>query len=182
MASKANPTKAVVPDSWIEVGRIGRPQGLKGEVTVELRTDIPEVRFTPGARLLRLGGPDVVVDAAKWHQSKLLLAVVGISDRTQAETLRDVVLHIDGATDDYVDDDPDSFSDESLKGLSVVLEDGTVIGQVSDVIHPTGQDMLEVTRAEGAPVLLPFVRELVPTVDVAGGRVVITPPEGLLDL
>jgi 16S rRNA processing protein RimM len=151
------------PESWIEVGRIGRPQGIKGEVTVELRTDVPEVRFVP-------------------HQGRLILTVSGIRDRTQAEGLRDVVLFIDGDTDDYVDDDPDSFSDESLKGLRVELSDGTVLGTVTDVLHPPGQDVLEVTRAEGAPVLLPFVRDVVPTVDVAAGRIVAAPPEGLLDL
>jgi 16S rRNA processing protein RimM len=170
------------PDSWIEVGRIGRPQGIKGQVTVELRTDIPEVRFAPGAQLLRVGGPPVSVEASTWHQGRLILAIAGVADRNQAEALRDVVLHIDGATDDYVDDDPDSFSDSSLKGLSVELPDGTVLGSVTDVLHPPGQDVLEVTRTAGSTVLLPFVRAVVPTVDIAAGRIVATPPEGLLDL
>jgi 16S rRNA processing protein RimM len=173
---------AQATDDWIAVGRIGRPHGIKGQVTVEVRTDVPEVRFADGARLLRTDGPPVEIVASQWHQGTLLLTIAGVHDRSQAEALRDTWLHIDGSQDTYVDGDPDSFADHDLVGLAVVLEDGTAVGEVTEVLHPPGQDLLAVRRGSGEELLLPFVLKVVPTVDLTAGRVVITPPAGLLDL
>jgi len=78
----------------VVVGRIGRPHGIRGEVTVEVRTDTPELRFAPGSVLetdpARLG--PLTVAAARWHSGRLLLLAEGVHDRTGAEALRGLVL------------------------------------------------------------------------------------------
>jgi 16S rRNA processing protein RimM len=167
----------------VVVGRIGRPHGIRGEVTVEVRTDTPELRFAPGSVLAtdpaRLG--PLTVAAARWHSGRLLLSVDGVHDRTGAEALRGIVLSAE-VPDDEVPEDPEEFFDHQLRGLAVVDTAGTAIGVVDDVVHLPGQDLLSVRREGGREVLVPFVAELVPEIDVDAGRVVIDPPPGLLDL
>jgi 16S rRNA processing protein RimM len=165
------------------VGRIGRPHGIRGEVTVEVRTDSPEVRFAPGSVLLtepaRLG--PLTVAAARWHSGRLLLHVAGVSDRTGAEALRGIVLSAE-VDDDQVPEDPEEFFDHQLRGLAAVTVEGEPLGVVGDVVHLPGQDLLSVTRPEGREVLVPFVAEFVPEIDVPGGRIVLALPLGLLEL
>jgi 16S rRNA processing protein RimM len=165
------------------VGRIGKPHGIRGELTVEVRTDAPEIRFAPGSVLVtdpaRVG--PITVEAVRWHSGRLLLRVVGVHDRTAAEGLRGVVLTAD-VPDDEVPDDPEEFFDHQLRGLSVRTADGTVIGVVDDVVHLPSQDLLSVHREAGREVLVPFVAEIVTDIDVDAGTVTVELPEGLLDL
>ena len=167
----------------VVVGRIGRPHGIRGEVTVEVRTDTPELRYAPGSVLAtdpaRLG--PLTVAAARWHSGRLLLSVDGVHDRTGAEALRGIVLSAE-VPDDEVPEDPEEFFDHQLRGLAVVDTAGTRIGVVDDVVHLPGQDLLSVRREGGREVLVPFVAEIVPEIDVDAGRVVIDPPPGLLNL
>ena len=79
-------------------------------------------------------------------------------------------------------EDPDEFYDHQLRGLRVELADGTALGELADVIHLPAQDLLSVITPDSREILVPFVSEFVPTIDVAAGRVVITPPPGLLEL
>ena len=170
------------PDDTVVVGRIGRPHGVRGEVTVEVRTDDPDLRFVPGAVLLTEPadrGP-LTVAARRWHREVLLLQLEGIDSREAAETVRNTELHVPLADLPELDD-PDVFYDHQLVGLSARLTDGTVVGEVSAVRHE-GSELLVVRRAEGGELLVPFVTAMVPTVDVAGGFLVLDPPEGLLDL
>ncbi|HEU5416216.1 MAG TPA: ribosome maturation factor RimM [Streptosporangiaceae bacterium] len=166
------------------VGRIGRPHGIRGEVTVEVRTDDPELRFAAGSVLATepaAGGP-LTIEAIRWHSGRLLMSIAGVHDRDRAAELRGVLLVVD--SDDLEEPaDPDSFRDYQLIGLAVTTTGGDAVGQVSDVLH-SGQDLLVITGAgprSGAEILVPFVAALVPEVDVAGGRLVIDPPRGLLD-
>jgi 16S rRNA processing protein RimM len=165
------------------VGRIGRPQGLAGEVTIEVRTDDPDERFAVGAQLLTdppERGP-LLVASARDHSGRLVLSFEGFASRTAAETLRDTLLHVDAATLP-APEDPDVFHDFQLVGLQARLADDSVLGTVAEVLHLPHGDVLAIER-QGAPELLvPFVQAMVPVVDVAGGRVVIEPPAGLLDL
>lgn len=165
------------------VGRIGKPQGLKGEVTVEVRTDDPDARFAPGSTLLTdpaERGP-LVVAASRDHSGRLVVTFEGVDDRTPAEGLRDTLLLVDAATLP-APEDPEEFLDVHLVGLSAQLADGAVVGEVTEVLHLPQGDVLAVRR-EGAPeLLIPFVAAMVPVVDVAGGRVVLDPPAGLLEL
>ena len=169
------------------VGRIGRPHGVRGQVTVEVRTDDPDLRFAPGATLLTepaARGP-LTVAGSRWHSGTLLLTLAGpdgvvVADREAADALRNTQLLVPVA-DLPALEDPDDFYDHELVGLAVQLTDGTPVGEVTGMTH-LGAELLVVRRSDGRELLVPFVTAMVPTVDVAGGRVVIDPPEGLLDL
>ncbi|HUZ25876.1 MAG TPA: ribosome maturation factor RimM [Streptosporangiaceae bacterium] len=166
------------------VGRIGRPHGIRGDVTVDVRTDDPELRFAAGSVLQTdpaANGP-LTVAAARWHSGRLLVSFAGVGDRDEADELRGLLLLVE--SDDLGDDgDPDEFRDFQLIGLAVLTTAGEPVGQVADVLHH-GQDLLVIKGAGdrlGAEILVPFVAPLVPEVDVAAGRLVIDPPPGLLD-
>jgi 16S rRNA processing protein RimM len=165
------------------VGRIGRPHGLRGEVTVEVRTDDPELRFAPGATLATeptSAGPLTVV--ASWHHgSRLVLSLDGIGDRSAAERLRGTLLVVDV---DPQESPPgqEEFFDHQLRGLEVCTVAGEPVGELHDVLHLPGQDVLVVRRPDGREALVPFVAAMVPQVDLDAGRVLIDPPPGLLDV
>jgi 16S rRNA processing protein RimM len=163
------------------VGRVGRAHGLRGEVLVDVRTDEPELRLAPGAVLATdpgAAGP-LTVAAGRVHSGRLLLHFSGVSDRTAAEALRGVLLLADVDPDALPDDD-DEWYDHQLVGLDVVALDGSAVGEVREVLHLPGHDVLAVTRADGSEALIPFVSEIVPEVDVAANRLVVNPPPGLL--
>ena len=169
------------------VGRIGRPHGVRGLATVEVRTDDPDLRFAPGQVLITdppERGPLTVVDK-RWHSGTLLLQLAGPSGdvydaRETVDALRNTVLLVPVAELPDIED-PDSFYDHQLVGLTARLPDDTVLGKVTAVRHEA-QDLLVVRRPEAPEVLVPFVKAIVPRVDVAGGYLVVDPPEGLLDL
>ncbi len=165
------------------VGRIGRPHGLRGEVTVEVRTDDPELRFAPGAILATepaSAGPLTVV--AGWHHgARLVLSLDGVGDRSAAERLRGTLLVVD-VDPQASPSDPEEFFDYQLRGLEVSTVAGEPVGELHDVLHLPGQDVLAVRRPDGREVLVPFVAAMVPQVDLGVGRVLIDPPAGLLDL
>ena len=164
------------------VGRIGRAHGVRGDVLVEVRTDEPDERFAAGSVLVTdpaEAGPLTVADA-RWHSGKLVVRFENVDDRNGAQELRGLLLVVD--SDDLPpSDDPDEFHDYELVGLAAVGTDGTSYGTVADVVHSAAGEIL-VLSFDGAERLVPFVREMVPTIDVPGGRVVIDPPEGLFDL
>jgi len=165
------------------IGRIGRAHGIRGDVLVDVRTDDPDARFAAGSVLVTDpadAGP-LTVDRVRWHSGKLLLGFEGYPDRTAAERLRGVNLVIDSDGLEPLDD-PDEFHDHELVGLAVVTTGGAAVGTVSEIIHGPAGELLAVRREGGGEALVPFYRDIVPTVDVAGGKVVIDPPEGLLDL
>ncbi|MCU1587470.1 MAG: rRNA processing protein RimM [Frankiales bacterium] len=167
----------------IVVGRLGRPQGIKGELTVEVRTDDPDDRFAPG-KVLQTDpaerGP-VTVTGSRRQGRYLVVSLDGVEDRNQAELLRDTLLLV--STGDLPPlADEDEYYDTQLIGLRAVLGDGTQLGEVTDVLHLPGGDVLVVQRPHGAEALVPFVKAIVPTVDLHAGAVRIEPPEGLLEL
>jgi 16S rRNA processing protein RimM len=166
----------------VTVGRVGRAHGIHGEVSVEVRTDSPEVRFADGTQLSTepvAAGP-LTVAKTRWHSGRLLVLFEGVGDRDVAERLRGVLLRAE-IPDGEQPDDPDEFFDHQLVGLEVVTTEGAAVGEVAEVLHLPGQDLLAVRRADATEVLVPFVGQIVPEVDVAAGRVVIDPPRGLLD-
>ena len=175
------------PSDTVVVGRIGRPHGVRGEVTVEVRTDDPEQRFVPGAvfRTEPASRGPLTVTGVHWHSGTLLLRLEGpdgrpIEDRDAAEAVRNTELLVEVADLPELED-PDSYYDHQLVGLAARLTDGVPLGEVTAVRHEA-QDLLVVRRAEGGEALIPFVAAIVPTVDLAGGFVVVDPPEGLLEL
>jgi len=164
------------------VGRIGRAHGIKGEVSVEVRTDEPELRLAPGAVLdtdPASAGP-LTIATGRVHSGRLMLRFEGVHDRNGAEALRNTLL-IAEVDPEERPEDPEEFYDHQLIDLDVVTRDGRMIGRISEITHLPYQDMLVVARPEGGEVLIPFVSEIVPEIDLEEQRAVIDPPPGLLD-
>jgi 16S rRNA processing protein RimM len=174
----------------VVVGRIGKPHGIRGEVSVESRTDEPDRRFAVGTVLAtetpRGGaphGPDrpakLTVRTVRWHQDRLLVTFAELTDRTTAEAARGLVLVTD-VPEDEVPEDPEEFYDHQLVGLHVVSTAGTAVGEIDAVAHGTAQDLLVVKAPDGREILVPFVSALVPEVDLTARRVVVADLPGLL--
>lgn len=170
----------------VVVGRIGKPHGIRGEVTVDVRTDSPEVRFALG-EVLRVVPPKgaslpwrtLTVRAARWHQGILLLGFEEFADRNAAETARGIVLEVT-LDETEAPEDPEEFYEHQLRGLEVRNLDGEVIGAVTGLVPGAAQDLLAVKATDGRATLVPFVEALVPTVDVAAGHVVVADRPGLV--
>jgi len=165
------------------VGRIGRAHGIGGEVTVEVRTDDPAARFAVGSRLRTdpaERGP-LTVTGARPRPGGLVVAFDGVFGRDAADALRGTLLVVDSAALPALED-PDEFYDHELVGLAAFLTDGRGLGTVAEIVHGPGGDLLVVRAEDGQERLVPFVRAIVPAVDVARGRVVVDPPPGLLEL
>ncbi|MCX4446550.1 ribosome maturation factor RimM [Streptomyces sp. NBC_01789] len=164
------------------VARIGRAHGIKGEVTVEVRTDEPELRLAPGAVLATepaTAGP-LTIETGRVHSGRLLLRFEGVKDRTAAEALRNTLLIAD-VDPAELPEDPEEFYDHQLMDLDVVLADGTGIGRITEITHLPSQDLFIVERPDGSEVMIPFVEEIVTEIDLEEQRAVITPPPGLID-
>lgn len=164
------------------VARIGRAHGIKGEVTVEVRTDEPELRLGPGAVLATepaSTGP-LTIESGRVHSGRLLLRFAGVSDRTGAEALRNTLLIAEVDPED-MPEDPDEYYDHQLMDLDVVLADGTEVGRITEITHLPSQDLFIVERPDGTEVMIPFVEEIVTEIDLVEQRAVIDPPPGLID-
>ncbi|MBN0046244.1 ribosome maturation factor RimM [Streptomyces actuosus] len=164
------------------VARIGRAHGIKGEVTVEVRTDEPELRLAPGAVLATdpaSTGP-LTIETGRVHSGRLLLRFEGHTDRSAAEALRNTLLIADVDPDETPDDE-DEYYDHQLIDLDVVLPDGTEVGRITEISHLPHQDLFIVERPDGSEVMVPFVEEIVTEVDLEEQRAVIDPPPGLID-
>jgi 16S rRNA processing protein RimM len=155
------------------VGRIGRAHGILGEATIEVRTDEPDRRFAIGAIVQTDSKGELKIISGRVHNGILLLGFDGISDRNGIEKLRDILLYAD--VDINESNEEDEYHVMQLIGCAAVLESGEVFGEVTDVINLPGQDLLAVTTAQGEQ-LIPFVHQLVPTVDIANKKVVVIPP------
>ncbi|MCT1363396.1 MULTISPECIES: ribosome maturation factor RimM [Microbacterium] len=171
----------------LRVGRLVKAHGLKGALKLELYTDNPERRFVPGAAFTLQ-----VPEASPWHGKEIVVReyrvmngnpVVffeDVDDRTAAESLVRAILWMDQDEDETEDD---AWFDHQLVGLDVV-RDEVVVGRVVRVEHLPAHDLLIVKPSSGGStdeVMVPFVEAIVPTVDVAAGRVIVTPPAGLFE-
>lgn len=191
----------------LQIGRVIKPHGVRGEIVVEVTTDQPEERFKKGEVLTgRQAGKEITltIKSTRPHQGRLLLTAEEIPDRTAAESLRGVRFFAPPLFDE---DDEDSYYDHELEGLRV-LNVGNVdadianarayegaqpepedIGQVTGVLHGPAGTILEVAIDEdaqlasaGSTILIPFRTAIVPIVDLDNEALVITPPDGLLEL
>lgn len=163
------------------MGVVGAPHGVRGAVRIKSFTDIPEAiaNYGPledesGERRLALR----VVGGAK-GEGMVIATLSGVTDRDRAEALRGLRLYAPRAALPVPDED--EFYHTDLVGLAAQHEDGTVLGTVVAVHDFGAGDVIEIARDEGQPVLVPFTRAAVPVVDIAGGRVVVDPPDGLFD-
>nr|WP_223183105.1 MULTISPECIES: ribosome maturation factor RimM [unclassified Streptomyces] len=164
------------------VARIGRAHGIKGEVTVEVRTDEPELRLGPGAVLRTdpAGIGPLTIETGRVHSGRLLLRFEGVRDRTGAEALRNTLLiaEVDPAE---LPEEEDEYYDHQLMDLDVVLVDGTEIGRITEISHLPSQDLFIVECPDGTELMIPFVSEIVTEIDLEEQRAVIDPPPGLID-
>jgi 16S rRNA processing protein RimM len=169
----------------LRVGRLVKAHGLKGALKLELYTDDPDGRFVPGAAFT-LQVPDtspwhgktVTVREFKWMNSHPVVFLEDVDDRSAAEGLVRAILWIDEDADAETTED-DAWYDHQLIGLDVVRQ-GDVVGRVIRVDHLPAQDLL-IVRSGEREVLVPFVKAIVPEVDLDSGRVVVTPPAGLFE-
>ncbi len=169
----------------LRVGRLLKAHGLKGAIKLELYTDDPERRFVPGAVFsLQVPtsspwhGKTLELTELRWYNTHPVGFFKDVTDRTQAESLIKAILWIDQETAELPEEE-DAWYDHQLVGLTV-LRDGKNVGVVARVDHLPAQDLLAV-KAEDREVLVPFVKAIVPAVDLAAGTVTITPPEGLFE-
>ncbi|MTV23852.1 16S rRNA processing protein RimM [Nitriliruptoraceae bacterium ZYF776] len=165
----------------VEIGRVLKAHGIRGEVVVRSLSDVPG-RFDAGAEVVR-GGTRVRIASSRPHQGRLLVRFEDVPDRTAAEALRGQVL--EGPPADVSDED--TYYVHELVGMAVVTPDGDHLGDVSDHVElppAAGYDLLEVTRDDGTTWLLPAVDEFVEVGELPDGTellVVVDPPEGLVD-
>jgi len=162
----------------LEVARIGRAHGLKGEVSLELRTDEPEVRFALGAAIATdppSAGP-LTVAASRTQGGRWYVRFEEVADREGAEALRGVLLVVEAGASD----EEGAWYLHELVGMRVERLTGAEVGVVAGIEYPPAQDLLVIRETSGAISRIPFVAALVPVVDVPGGRIVVDPPFGLL--
>lgn len=170
----------------LRVGRLVKAHGLKGALKLELYTDDPDGRFVPGA-VFTLQVPEsspwhgksVTVREFRWMNSHPVLFLEGIDDRDAAESIVRAILWLDQEQIDAAPEE-DAWYDHQLVGLDVI-RDGAVIGRVTQIDHLPSQDLLTVRTTDDREVLVPFVKAIVPEVDVAAGRLLVTPPAGLFE-
>jgi 16S rRNA processing protein RimM len=173
----------------VVVGRVGKAHGVRGEVSVEVRTDEPLRRFADGAVLAArtprgtqpgAGRPSsLTIRRTRWHRDRLLVTFEQVVDRTAAEALQGLSLLVEVEAGESPED-PEEFYDHQLVGLVVTTTAGEVVGEVSEVLHSAAQDLLAVRTRDGREALVPFVAALVPRVDLAAGRVEVADRPGLL--
>lgn len=161
------------------VGVVGRAHGIKGEVAVDVRTDEPERRFVPGSTLRVEGGQaTLTVESVRDHSGRMLVRFREHPDRTAVERLRGTVLVVEvDATERPAD--AEEFYDRQLTGLRVLDHESRPVGTVADVLHLPEQDLLELRTSSGTR-LVPFVKAVVPEIDLAAGTVRLADLPGLL--
>jgi 16S rRNA processing protein RimM len=134
----------------------------------------------PGSVPYQVPG-QLIVESIRWHQGRGIVQFEGVYDRNVADALRGVLLQVDSG-ELTPPDDPDEFHDHQLVGLRVEAVNGSALGTVDRIDHAPSSDLIVLKKTDGGTALIPFVSQIVPTVDLAGGRILVDPPEGLLDL
>ena len=160
------------------VGRIGRAHGVLGEATIDVQTDDPDLRFKVGSKLTLDSGQELTIKSSRWHNQILLLGFEGVNDRNQIEALRDQLI---SSQVDLSALAPGEYHYQQLIGCQVYLQNNELVGQVSEVVKLPGQDLLSVDR-NGSQVLIPMVKQIIISIDVLEKKIVVNPPEGLLDV
>ena len=156
------------------VGRIGRAHGILGEATIEVRTDEPDRRFAVGSKVSTDSHGELEIISGRVHNGILLLGFDGFNDRNAIEKLRNTLLYAEVDINE-TSDVADEYHVLQLVGCQAVLENGKVLGEVTDVINLPGQDLLAIKTDKGEQ-LIPFVHQLVPTVDVKSKKITVIPP------
>lgn len=160
------------------VGRIGRAHGVLGEATIDVQTDDPDLRFKVGSKLTLDSGQELTIKSSRWHNQILLLGFEGVNDRNQIEALRDQLI---SSQVDLSALAPGEYHYQQLIGCQVYLQNNDLVGQVREVVKLPGQDLLSVDK-NGSQVMIPMVKQIIISIDVLEKKIVVNPPEGLLDV
>ena len=162
------------------IGRVVKSHGVRGEVAVELLADESEDHNVVGEVLTgRQTGKEIqlTVKTVRPHQRRLLVSFEEVPDRTLADSLRGMKFFAEPLERE---EDSDEYYNHELIGLKV-HHDGNEVGEVTGVMDAPNRKILEIDY-KGKEVLVPFVMEFVPVIDLDEGYLEITPPEGLLDV
>jgi 16S rRNA processing protein RimM len=164
------------------VGRIARAHGIRGHVIVNPETDFPAERFQPGAEMfIERGGrvERLTVTTARFHRARPVIGIAGVETINDAETLAGHELRV--PIDRLAALPAGTFYRHDLIGCRVETTDGRAVGLVRDVEGTMTGSRL-VIDGEGGEVLVPLVSAICTVVDPAAKRIVIDPPEGLIDV
>jgi len=160
----------------IVVGLVLKPHGLRGEVTVQSRSDNPD-RWTSGSIVFDEAGARYRVTAARTHGSRLLVSFEGIADRTAAEGLRGRTLLV---PESWLPDLPDGeWWPHQLEGCQVVTERGRDLGILTEVIANPANDLWVAVDGSGNETLVPVLKDLLVKVDLPAKRIVVRDVPGL---
>jgi len=165
-----------VDEPTVTVGRIAKPHGVRGELSVQNRSDNPE-RWVPGAVFFDARGRTYTVGHVRPHGERLLVTFEEIGDRTAAEAVAGTELLI---PESWLPELPEGrWWSHQVEGLTVVTESGRPLGTIDEVLPYPAQDLWRVVADDGVETLLPAVDDLVVSVDIAGGRAVVRDLPGL---
>ena len=164
------------------VGRIARAHGIRGQVIVNPETDFPDERFRPGATMYTERGgtlTPLTLTTVRFQNGRPVIGVQGVETMNEAEQLAGLELRV--PVEALAPLPEGTLYHHDLVGCRVVTKDGREVGTVEGVAGPFGGSRLIVAGGAGES-LIPLARYICPTIDIAGKRIVIDPPEGLLDL
>jgi len=164
------------PPEFLIVGHILAPWGIKGEIKTQVITDFPD-RFTPG-ELVYVDGLPLQIETSRAHQQHLVLKLVTIDTRQEAEQLRGKDLCIPGTSIRPLPSD--EYYAFQLIGLDVITTEGKPVGRITDIMSTAGSDIY-VVNGESGEILIPAIEDVVKSVDLDNGRVIIEAIEGLLN-
>lgn len=174
----------IAPESGLRVGRLLKAHGLKGAIKLELYTDDPDSRFVPGTvYTLQVPtdspwfGRTLTLTELRWYNSSPVVFFDGVVDRDAAESLAKAILWVDDV--DARPDEDDAWYDHQLVGLTA-RRDGVAVGTVVRIDHMPAQDLV-IIESDGREVMVPFVKAIVTSVDIAAGVMDLNPPTGLFE-
>jgi 16S rRNA processing protein RimM len=169
-------------DEMAVVGLIARPHGIRGQVIVNPNTDFPEERFGAGATLFVLRDACIepfIVTTSRMQQGRPVIGLEGVADVDAAQELAGLEVRVPLEALTKLPDG--TFYRHDLIGSVVETPDGATVGSVSDVEGELG-NMRLVVQGERGEVLIPLAAEICTTIDPAGKRIVVAPPDGLLEI
>ncbi|MBP1156038.1 MULTISPECIES: ribosome maturation factor RimM [unclassified Paenibacillus] len=167
------------------VGKIVNTHGIRGELKIVLQTDFPEERFTKGGKLVFFNPEQgstfpVTVESSRFHKNMIVARFQGFNDINEVEKYKGWLLKVE---EQYLSElEDEEFYYHEIIGCRVYTEEGEELGTISDILSPGANDVWVVERSKGKPLLLPYIDDVVLSVDVEQKRVMVRLMEGLLDL
>lgn len=161
---------------YLAIGRVARPFGLRGELNVQLLTEYPEQLGRLHTVYLGHHAEPWAVEGVRKHKKAAVFKLTGCDDRTAAEGLRGAVVQI--AREDAVPLDEDEYYEHQIVGISVLEDDGTLLGKVTEIIS-TGANDVYVVVGPGGQLLLPAIKSVILEIDLDIDRMVVHVMEGL---